>query len=82
MNRAEKRRQKKLAEKAVGKAQQPPDIRQALELAIGHHTAGRLAEAEGLYQHILQTDPNQPEAWCAVQAAAFKNGRAAAMGIN
>lgn len=33
---------------------------QALTLAMQHHTEGRLAEAEGLYQQILQANPNQP----------------------
>ena len=33
---------------------------QVLTLAMQHHTEGRLAEAEGLYQQILQANPNQP----------------------
>ena len=71
MNRAEKRRQKKLAKKAasnakLGKAtipspgQQSPTIQQSLELAVRHHNAGDLAKAEGIYQQVLQADPNQP----------------------
>ena len=71
MNRAEKRRQKKFAKKAarnakLGKAtsrspeQQRLNIQQALYLAVRHHTAGDLPKAEGIYQQILQTDPNQP----------------------
>jgi tetratricopeptide (TPR) repeat protein len=35
-------------------------IRQALEHAVQHHTAGRLSEAESIYQQILQAEPNQP----------------------
>ena len=73
MNRAEKRRQKKLAKKAasnakLGKAtipspgQQTPTIQQSLELAVRHHNAGDLAKAEGIYQQVLQVDPNQPVA--------------------
>ena len=73
MNRAEKRRQKKLAKKAAsnakfGKAtipspgQQTPTIQQSLELAVRHHNAGDLAKAEGIYQQVLQADPNQPVA--------------------
>ena len=33
---------------------------QALDVAVKHHAAGRLPEAESIYQQILQTDPNQP----------------------
>ena len=73
MNRAEKRRQKKLAKKAasnakLGKAtipspgQQTPTTQQSLELAVQHHKAGDLAKAEGLYQQVLQADPRQPAA--------------------
>jgi len=39
-----------------------PDIQQAIGLALQHHTAGRLPEAESIYQQILHTDPNQPVA--------------------
>ena len=72
MNRAERRRQKK-TEKAAKNAtavqsrspfseQQTPIIQQALDLAVEHHTAGRLSEAERIYQEILQNNPNQPVA--------------------
>ena len=66
MNRAEKRRQQKLAKKAAKKAapnaqtEFTPD--QALGLAIQHHKNGRLAEAERIYQQILQFDAHQPDA--------------------
>ena len=73
MNRAEKRRQRKLAEKAPKKAkpgqetipspeQQTLTVQQTLDLALQHHTAGRLPEAERIFQQILQADPNQPVA--------------------
>lgn len=65
MNRAEKRRQKKLAKKATrkGKPGQPnPAIDQSLTLAVQHHTAGDLGKAEALYQQILQADANHPVA--------------------
>jgi tetratricopeptide (TPR) repeat protein len=39
--------------------QQPLTIQQALNLAVQHHTAGDLPNAEGVYQQILQADPNQ-----------------------
>ena len=40
--------------------QQAPTIQQSLDFAVQHHTAGRLPEAESIYQQILQADPNQP----------------------
>ena len=39
--------------------QQTLTIQQSLDLALQHHTAGRLPEAESIYQRILQADPNQ-----------------------
>ena len=37
-------------------------IQQAIDLAIQHHNAGDLPKAEGIYQQILQAEPNQPAA--------------------
>ncbi len=37
-------------------------LAQALDLAIQHHQAGRLGEAEGLYRQILAVDPNHADA--------------------
>jgi len=37
-------------------------MQQALDLAVQHHQAGRLREAERIYQKILQSDPNNPHA--------------------
>ena len=73
MNRAERRRQQKKAEKAAKVAKpgqaasrspekQTLTIQQAIDLAVQHHTAGRLPQAESIYQQILQADPNQPVA--------------------
>ena len=42
--------------------QQTVTIQQALDLAVQHHSAGRLPEAEGIYQQILKAYPNQPVA--------------------
>ena len=35
-------------------------IQEAIDLAVQHHAAGDLPKAEGIYQQILQADPNQP----------------------
>ena len=42
--------------------QQTLIIQQAIDLGLGHHHAGRLPEAENVYQQILQANPNQPDA--------------------
>ena len=42
--------------------QQSLTIQQAIDLAVQHHNAGRLPEAENIYQQILQTNPDQPVA--------------------
>src|SRR5688572_14707653 len=39
-----------------------PAIQQALQLAVEHHRAGRLAEAEPLYRQILAANPNHADA--------------------
>ena len=71
MNKAERRSQREKANNAAKNTKAPPlvgpsseqqtlTIQQALDLAVQHQTAGRLSEAEGLYQQVLQADPNQP----------------------
>ncbi|MFP6749915.1 MAG: tetratricopeptide repeat protein, partial [Alphaproteobacteria bacterium] len=64
MNRAEKRRQRKLSGHGARKAARGKSAsgQQALELAIRHYTAGDLAKAEEACQRILEADPNQPVA--------------------
>ena len=42
--------------------QQTLTIQQAIDLAVQHHNAGRLPEAENIYQQILQSEPNHPTA--------------------
>ncbi len=59
MNRAEKRRQKKLAAKA---AKKEGGSSQALNMAKQHHAAGQFPQAESIYKKILETNPNQPDA--------------------
>ena len=49
-------------------------IQQAIDLAAQHHTAGRLSEAESIYQQILQSDPNQPIALHLLGVIAHQKG--------
>ena len=42
----------------MSEPQQTLTIQQALDLAVGHHTAGRFSQADTIYQQILQNDPN------------------------
>ncbi len=42
--------------------QQTMTLQQAVELGVQHQTAGRLSEAESIYQQILQTKPEHPVA--------------------
>jgi len=48
---------------------------QTLSLAMQHHSAGRLFEAEGIYQQILQADPNQPDALHLLGLIAYQFGK-------
>lgn len=86
MNRAEKRRQKKLLKQAIagGAPLQTitlaPEnltltIQQAIELGAEHHKAGRIAEAESIYQQILRVDPNQPDPMHLIGVIAHQVGR-------
>jgi predicted O-linked N-acetylglucosamine transferase (SPINDLY family) len=54
----------------------PLTISDALELAIGHHGAGRLAEAEALYRQVLAAQPNHAEAHHLLGVIAQQCGRA------
>jgi tetratricopeptide (TPR) repeat protein len=40
----------------------PDSIREDLVAAVGHHQAGRLADAEGLYRKVLERVPGHPDA--------------------
>ena len=46
----------------MSEQQQTLTIQQAIDLAVQHHNAVRLPEAENIYQQILQTNPDQPVA--------------------
>lgn len=50
-------------------------IPQALELAIQHHEAGRLVDAETIYRQILAVQPNHSQAHHLLGALAHANGQ-------
>jgi len=52
-----------------------PTIPEALSLAFQHHQRGQLAEAESIYQQIIQHEPNQVDAWHLWGVAAHQAGR-------
>jgi tetratricopeptide (TPR) repeat protein len=64
MNRAEKRRQRKVTEKAAKNASPVPTAdpspEQRQPLALQHYNAGQLPEAEALCRQILKADPDRP----------------------
>jgi Flp pilus assembly protein TadD len=51
-----------MSEEIDSPGQQTLTIQQAIDLGVEHQNAGRLPEAESIYQQILQADPNQPVA--------------------
>ncbi|MEA2709388.1 MAG: protein O-GlcNAc transferase [Phycisphaerales bacterium] len=53
-------------------------IQQAIELAIGHERAGRLAEAEGIYREVLAQRPEEPTALHLLGCLAMRGGNLAA----
>lgn len=52
-----------------------PTISEALAIAVQHHQAGRLAEAEQVYRQVLAIKPNQPTAWHLLGVIAHQVGR-------
>jgi tetratricopeptide (TPR) repeat protein len=76
VNRAKNRRKQKLNRKVEksATAEQPPAILQSLALAVAHHQAGRLAEAEELYRQIMVLAPDQPFAPYMLGAMAHQSG--------
>jgi protein O-GlcNAc transferase len=59
----------------MSEQQQTLTIQQAIDLAVQHHTAGRLPQAETIYQQILQADPNQPVALHLLGVIAHQMGK-------
>ena len=55
--------------------QQKITIAQAVELALQHHRAGRLDEAEGAYKNILARSPDSPNALHLLGVVASQRGR-------
>ena len=53
-------------------------IQESIDLALQYHASGRLAEAESIYQQILQADPNQPVALHFLGVIAHQVGKHAA----
>ena len=58
----------------MSEPQQTLTMQQALDLAIQHHTAGRLSQAESIYQQILQSNPEQPTALHLLGVIAHQRG--------
>jgi len=54
--------------------QQTLTIQQAIDLGVQHHNAGDLTKAEGIYQQILQSDPDQPVALHLLGVIAHQTG--------
>jgi predicted O-linked N-acetylglucosamine transferase (SPINDLY family) len=51
------------------------DVQSAIDLAIRHHRAGRLADAESLYRQILASFPDEPDVIHMLALAAHQGGR-------
>ncbi len=49
-------------------------VQEALDFALQEHSAGRLAEAEGIYQQVLEAEPDHPVAKNLLGVIAHKNG--------
>ena len=74
MNRAERRRQDKVADRAL-KSDRGREIAPLLSQGMAHHRAGRLREATGCYQQALELVPNHPEALHLLGLVAYRSGQ-------
>ncbi len=50
-------------------------IPEAIRIAMEHHQAGRLAEAEAIYLQVLQADPGNAQAWQLMGIIAHQAGK-------
>jgi Tfp pilus assembly protein PilF/2-polyprenyl-3-methyl-5-hydroxy-6-metoxy-1,4-benzoquinol methylase len=50
-------------------------IREALRAGMEHHDAGRLAQAEAVYRHVLEAAPNRPDALVLLGDVVHRAGR-------
>jgi len=75
MNRFDKRRQQKRAQKQGRSHTQNDQLQNVLNLAVQHHQQGRLAEAKNLYQQVLQAQPNHPAALHLLGVVALQAGK-------
>lgn len=50
-------------------------LQQAMELAVQHHRAGRLADAEAIYRQVLAISPNQPDVLHLLGIVAIQAGK-------
>src|SRR5690348_5860173 len=50
------------------------NLHETLQLAVGHHTAGRLSDAADLYQQILAVDPRHADATHLLGVVAHQSG--------
>ena len=76
MNRKERRQQAKRQRRprrAAGDG--GGDVEAMLGVAVKHHQAGRLAEAEALYRRVLAARPGQPDALHFLGVLAYQSGR-------
>lgn len=72
MNRKDRRR--KLKKALQGNPHANPEIQQLLTLAVQHHNAGHLVDAERLYRQVLKNLPNQPDALFLLGRLSFQGG--------
>jgi Flp pilus assembly protein TadD len=74
MSRAERRRQEKRKQTA-DPSPQALELKRLLDEAVFHHRAGHFAQAEPLYQRILQVDPDHAEALHLLGLMAYQVGK-------
>ena len=59
----------------MSEQEQALTIQQATDLAIQHHKAGRLSQAEAIYQQILDSNPNHSTALHLLGMIAHQEGK-------